>query len=125
MPKEPSTKNSVEYKASIFLQENELIDLLIANAPFLSQTNLSNLLGISVIVLNAVAKHLNIKLLESYDDGHAPQIVERLGYLPVDSIIKPWLRGIKVICSTNEAGYLCIIHHFAENSFNPEYRSKI
>lgn len=112
------TRNTIQYKVLKFASEEEQIDILIANAPFLSRTLLSDLLGISLILLEAVAKHLSITLLEPFDDGYAPQIAERLGYVPVDAIVKPWVGGTKVICSTDVTGYLGIIHHFSENTLN-------
>ena len=108
----PSYSTAEQYVAA-FLKKPNQVDLFIANAPFMSLTQMTKLFQCYDYVILAVASALKIPINPAYAEIPLACIITRLKVLPPDAIIKYTSKGTLVILPKN-GKYVRTVHHFSD-----------
>ena len=102
------------------LGDTDLVDLFLANAPFLTQSALADLLRVTPVTLGKLASTLQILLVPLGQEPSQRFIMERIGHLPADAVIRIWRGGTIVKYVLDRPGFISVTHHFShENTSFP------
>ena len=105
-------KSVVERHVANFIKNDQYVDYLIANAPYMNITQLTKLFECFDYVIKAIAKELNIPLNETFSEIPLNCIITRLRVLPPEAIVRTIKTGTLVILPKDDK-YLRTIHHFS------------
>lgn len=115
----PSYITAEQYVAD-FLKKDSQVDLFIANAPFMSLTQMTKLFKCYDYVILAVANALKIPLNAAYAEIPLACVITRLKVLPPTAIIKHLSKGTLVILPKDKK-YLRTLHHFSDGRPDDRY----
>lgn len=108
----PSYTSAKQYVAD-FIKNNKQVDLFIANAPFMTLTQMTKLFKCYDYMILAIASALKIPINSTYAEIPLACIITRLKVLPPDAVIKYISKGTLVILPKNKK-YVRIVHHFSD-----------
>ena len=106
-----------------FLKKPKQVDLFIANAPFMTITQMTKLFKCYDYMILAIANTLKIPINPAYSEIPLSCIIARLKVIPADAIIKHTSKGTVVILPGNKK-YVRIIHHFSDGTRDTRIASK-
>lgn len=101
-----------EKHIAAFTADVNKVDLFIANAPFMSITQMTALFKCYDYVIMAIAHALKIPINEPYAEIPLACIVARLGVIPPEAVVKTVSQGTLVILPPC-GKYLRTVHHFS------------
>ena len=104
---------SAEQYVANFIKKPDQVDLFIANAPFMSLTQMTKLFKCYDYAILAVASALKIPINSAYAEIPLACIIARLKVLPPNAIVKYTSKGTIVILPKDEK-YIRIVHHFSD-----------
>lgn len=107
----PQTPLAIQRAVAKFADDELLMDILIANAPYMKRTRLCTLLGINETILIAISAQMSIPIHDVQADIPNQCIIHRLGHLVPDAIVKAWDNGL-IVTYLSDTGQR-ITHHFA------------
>lgn len=108
----PSYISAEQYVAD-FIKKPAQVDLFIANAPFMSLTQMTKLFKCYDYVILAVASALKIPINTAYAEIPLACIITRLKVLPPNAVIKYTSQGTLVILPKDKK-YVRTVHHFSD-----------
>ena len=108
----PSYITAEQYVADFIKKPNQ-VDLFIANAPFMSLTQMTKLFKCYDYVILAVASALKIPINTAYAEIPLACIITRLKVLPPNAVIKYTSKGTLVILPKDKK-FVRTVHHFSD-----------
>lgn len=112
----PSYVTAEQYVAD-FIKKSSQVDLFIANAPFMTLTQLTKLFKCYDYVILAVASALKIPINAAYAEIPLACIINRLKVVPPDAVIRYTSKGVLVILPATKK-YTRIVHHFSDGRYD-------
>lgn len=102
-----------EKHVSTFVADPIRVDYFIANAPYMSLSQMTKLFKCYDYVIMAIAHALKIPINEPYAEIPLACIISRLKVLPPDAIVRTLSQGTIVILPADDK-YVRTVHHFSD-----------
>lgn len=116
MSTKPRPKRNKAPQAKVLMQlaqDEEAIEFIKLNAPYLSMQSMETALEISGQKMTALVKMAGVDVTEAGKEPRAYDIAKELGFLPLGTVIEQWKHGTSFHLPSQIPGITRVTRHFA------------